>query len=66
MMVPATKRHNYKQGILELAQSGCFAGLEPALYVLDVQHDGWCAFLRDRTQRCDCQPDYRLRRAGVN
>ena len=28
-----------------------------AVNVMDVAHDDWCAFLKDKSKECNCNPD---------
>jgi hypothetical protein len=49
--------HNYLKRLLELRDSGAFP---TCLYDVEVAHDNWCGF--NRGQRCNCDPDIRIRK----
>jgi hypothetical protein len=52
------RQHNYGIKLLKLYAEGKLPTC--GLHVLDICHDAWCGLYRG--QRCNCDPDIRLRR----
>jgi hypothetical protein len=50
-------RRNYQPKLEALYRAGLLA--RGTVTMVDVFHDSWCAYFKDRTS-CDCRPDIKL------
>jgi hypothetical protein len=51
--------HNFLKKLATMVDQGVI----PPVSVLDVdiKHDNWCAFLKDRRKECNCDPEISIR-----
>jgi hypothetical protein len=52
------QQHNYVRKLQYLWRIGAIPR-DAGLHMVTVWHDGWCGWYRD--QRCNCDPDIRLK-----
>jgi len=54
--------HNFLKKLAIMADQGKIP--KTSVLDVDVEHDDWCAFLKDCRKECNCDPNVSIRKKG--